>query len=65
MCLSTIYREEKEDKNILARFVSEIRAEDGYLIFRDVMGAEIKVRGSFVSADLTGGAVVVRLCEDA
>ena len=39
MCLSTIYKNEKRDDNILCRFVATIQAEGDKLTFVDVMGA--------------------------
>ena len=33
MCLSTIYRNEKQDSNILCKFVSTITADGDKLIF--------------------------------
>ncbi len=59
MCLSTIYNREKQDDNILCRFVSTITVEGDKLRFEDVMGAVTEITGRFVSADLTAGTVIV------
>jgi len=59
MCLSTIYRNEKQDSNILCKFVSTITADGDKLIFEDVMGERMTVTGRLVSADLTAGSVIV------
>ena len=59
MCLSTIYMNEKQDDNILCRFVAKINADGDKLTFVDVMGAVTTITGRLVSADLTAGTVVV------
>ena len=59
MCLSTIYKNEKRDDNILCRFVATIQAEGDKLTFVDVMGAVTTITGRLVSADLTAGTVIV------
>ena len=55
MCLSTIYRNEKQEDNILCKFVASIRVDGDKLIFEDVMGMKTTVTG----ADLTAGSVIV------
>ena len=59
MCLSTVYRNEKQDDNILCSFVSSITAEDGKLTFTNIMGETVTVEGRLVSADLTAGTVII------
>ena len=59
MCLSTIYMNEKQDDNILCRFVAKINADGDKLTFVDVMGASTTITGPRVSADLTAGTVIV------
>ena len=59
MCLSTVYKNTQTEDQILCRFVSKIVARDGQLILTDVMGMEVTVEGSLLSADLAEGVVVV------
>jgi len=59
MCLSTVYRNEKEDNNILCRFVETIEAQGDQLTFTDVLGAVTTITGRLVRADLTAGTVIV------
>lgn len=59
MCLSTIYKNEKQDDNILCKFVATIEVEGDTLTFVDVMGMVTKITGRLVSADLTAGTVIV------
>lgn len=60
MCLSTVYKNTQTEDQILCRFVSKIVARDGQLILTDVMGMEVTVEGSLLSADLAEGVVVVQ-----
>lgn len=59
MCLSTAYLNEKKEENIAARYVAQIRFEDGKLILTDVMGMETEIVGTLRSADLTAGFVII------
>ena len=59
MCLSTIYRNEKQEDNILCKFVANIHVDGDKMIFEDVMGVKTTVTGRLVSADLTAGSVIV------
>ena len=59
MCLSTVYNHEKNDDNILCRYVASIEVDGDQLTFTDVMGMVTQVTGHLVSADLTSGTVVV------
>ena len=61
MCLSTVYKNTQTEDQVLARFVSRITAnEEGKLVLTDVMGMEVTIEGTLVSADLAEGVVVVR-----
>lgn len=59
MCLSTIYNNEKQEDNILCRYVANITVEGNELTFEDVMGVKTTITGRLVSADLTAGSVIV------
>ncbi len=61
MCLSTVYKNTQTEDQVLCRFVSKILAnEEGKLVFTDVMGMEVTIEGTLLSADLAEGVVVVR-----
>ena len=60
MCLSTVYKNEKTPQNEVLKNVMHIRCENGSVILTDIMGREAVVEGEILSADLTGGTVVVR-----
>ena len=57
MCLSTVYRNEKQEENVLCKMVSSIKAEGDTLTFTNIMGESVTVR--LVSADLTAGTVII------
>lgn len=59
MCLSTVYRNDKQEENVLCKFVSSIRAEGETLTFVNIMGESMTITGRLVSADLTAGTVVI------
>lgn len=59
MCLSTVYRGAKTPENVILRNVMLIECNQGVVTLTDIMGREEKVEGEIVSADLTGGTVVV------
>ncbi len=59
MCLSTIYKNEKQDDNILCKFVASIEVNGDTMTFVDVMGMVTQITGRLVSADLTAGTVIV------
>ncbi len=59
MCLSTIYKNEKQDDNILCKFVASIEVNGDMMTFVDVMGMVTQITGHLVSADLTAGTVIV------
>ncbi len=59
MCLSTVYRGSKQPENEILKNVMLIECSNGVVTLTDIMGWEEKVPGEVVSADLTGGTVVV------
>lgn len=59
MCLSTIYKNEKQDNNVLCQYVATITADGDKLTFVDVMGEEMTIVGRLLKADLTAGTVIV------
>lgn len=60
MCLSTIYKNEKTEENILCKFVASIEARGDALVFTDVMGMVTQIDNArLVQADLTSGTVVI------
>ena len=60
MCLSTVYKNEKTPENMVLQNVMLIHCADGRVTLTDIMGREAVVEGEVLSADLTGGTVVLR-----
>lgn len=60
MCLSTVYKNEKAPENMVLSNVMQIHCENGVVTLTDIMGREAQVEGEVMSADLTGGTVVLR-----
>ena len=61
MCLSTAYKNNKNEDAVLARYVSKIDVKEGVVVLTDVMGTETEVPGSLSFIDLTGGTVIIRV----
>ncbi len=60
MCLSTVYKNEVNDANLLAKNVADIRMENGQIIFTDLMGIRTVFDGSLEKIDLMDNYVIVR-----
>lgn len=60
MCLSTVYKNEKTPDNVVLGNVMLIQCENGKVTLTDIMGREAIVEGEILSADLTGGTVVLK-----
>ena len=60
MCLSTVYKNEKTPENVVLGNVMMITCENGKVTLTDIMGREAVVEGEILSADLTGGTVVLK-----
>ncbi len=59
MCLSTVYKNAKEDGNVLCQYVATITADGDKLTFVDVMGETTTITGRLLTADLTAGTVII------
>ena len=60
MCLSTVYKNEKTPDNVVLGNVMLITCDNGKVTLTDIMGREAVVEGEILSADLTGGTVVLK-----
>ena len=60
MCLSTVYKNKKEDACIVMRNVMRIECSDGCVILTDLMDRSAVVEGELVEANLVDGFVIVR-----
>ncbi len=62
MCLSTVYKNKKEDACIAMRNVMRIECRDGCVILTDLMDRSITIEGQLVEANLVDGFVIVSEC---
>ena len=60
MCLSTVYKNEVSDANMLAKNVADIKVENGQIIFTDLMGIRTVFDGSIEKVDLMDNYVIVK-----
>ncbi len=64
MCLSTVYKNDINDKNILMKNVLSIESDNKYLLFTDLMERHLKIKGQIKIANLVDGYVVVKVDDD-
>lgn len=60
MCLSTVYKNVKEEQNVVMRNVMRIECKDGAVILTDLMDRSVAIEGQLVSANLVDGFVIVK-----
>ena len=60
MCLSTVYKNEKTDANIVMRNVMSIECKDGCVLLTDLMERTVAIEGQLLSANLVDGFVIVK-----
>ncbi len=63
MCLATVYEETKKAENILCRNITKIEVEGEDIRLTDIMGVETTYKGRIVSAELSGGTVILKKAE--
>ncbi len=65
MCLATVYEDRKDKENIICRNITKIDFEGDTIKLTDIMGEETAYKGQIVSAELSGGTVILRKTEGA
>ena len=60
MCLSTVYKNKKEDAAIVMRNVMRLECKDGAVILTDLMDRTVSIEGELVEANLVDGFVIVK-----
>ena len=60
MCLSTVYKNEKTNENIVMKNVMSIECKDGCVILTDLMERSLAIEGQLLSANLVDGFVIVK-----
>lgn len=65
MCLATVYEDTKKSDKILCRNITKIEVEGENIKLIDIMGSETNYKGHIISAELTGGTVILSKTEGA
>ena len=60
MCLSTVYKNKKEETAIVMKNVMRIECRDGCVILTDLMDRSAVIEGDLEQANLVDGFVIVR-----
>ena len=60
MCLSTVYKNEVNDANMLARNIADVRIENGKIVFTDLMGIRTVFDGTLEKVDLMDNYIIVK-----
>ena len=60
MCLSTVYKNKKEESAVVMRNVMRIECRDGCVLLTDLMDRTVAVEGELEQANLVDGFVIVR-----
>lgn len=60
MCLSTVYRNKKEEAAVVMRNVMRLECKDGCVILTDLMDRTVEIPGELVEANLVDGFVIVK-----
>ena len=60
MCLSTVYKNKKEDAAVVMRNVMRLECKDGTVILTDLMDRTVSIEGELVEANLVDGFVIVK-----
>ena len=60
MCLSTVYKNKKEESAIVMKNVMRIECRDGMVILTDLMDRSAVIEGELEEANLVDGFVIVK-----
>lgn len=63
MCLSIVYKDKIDSKNILMKNVMSIQTENNHLILTDLMERKMEIDGNLKVANLVDGYVIVHMEE--
>ena len=59
MCLSVVYSNSRDEKNILMKNVMRLETHKGLLVLTDLMERKMEVKGTLEEANLVDGYVIV------
>ena len=60
MCLSNVYENSVEQKNLILSNVQRIDIQNGQVFLTDLMDRQVVIEGELVSVDLVGNVAIVR-----
>ena len=60
MRLSTVYKNDRKEENVVMKNVMRIDCKDGCVILTDLMERTVAIEGTLESANLVDGFVVVK-----
>jgi len=60
MCLSTVYKNEKQESAVVMRNVMRIECREGCVILTDLMDRTMAIEGQLQEANLVDGFVIVK-----
>ena len=60
MCLSTVYKDTKEEASVVMKNVMRIDCADGKVILTDLMDRTVTIEGTLTQANLVDGFVIVK-----
>ena len=60
MCLSTVYKNQRTEENVVMKNVMRSECVDGCVILTDLMERSVAIEGTLESANLVDGYVVVK-----
>ena len=60
MCLSTVYKNVKEEANIVLRNVMKIECSGSTIVLTDLMDRTVAIEGTLEYANLVEGVVLVK-----
>ena len=60
MCLSTVYKNKKEEASVVMKNVMRIECHDGCVILTDLMDRSVVIEGELEQANLVDGFVIVK-----
>ena len=60
MCLSTVYKNAKEESCVVMRNVMRIACENGTVTLTDLMDRSVTIEGTLQEANLVDGFVIVK-----
>ena len=60
MCLSTVYKNDRKEENVVMRNVMRLECKDGCVILTDLMERQVAIEGTLEMANLVDGIAIVK-----